>query len=194
MILDQIGARLDRRGVGPPSVVAEQEDVGLEVTFALDGERLGGHVALLDRMGVGDERPRVERVGLDDFLLESEGRLHPLVEGDQPLLADESCRRLRQVRPFVEADAWVRHHHLRIFLEIRGDDDDRDVAGDRVEGQQQIAAHVEVQPSGRQQELVVGLRASLHDRDVEAVFGVSAVGDRLVISAVLGLGEPVGAE
>ena len=88
----------------------------------------------------------------------------------------------------------MRHHNLRIFLEIRGDDDDRDVAGDRVEGQQQIAAHVEVQPSGRQQELVVGLRAALHDRDVEPVFCISAVGDRLVISAMLGLGEPVGAE
>ena len=48
MILDQICARLDRRGVGPPSVVGEQEDVGLEMTFALDGERLGGHVALLN--------------------------------------------------------------------------------------------------------------------------------------------------
>ena len=65
---------------------------------------------------------------------------------------------------------------------------------DRVEGQQKIAAHVEVESSGRQQELVVGLRAALHDRDVEAVFGVSAVGDRLVISAMLGLGEPVGPE
>ena len=85
----------------------------------------------------------------------------------------------------------MRHHHLRIFLEIRGDDDDRDVAGDRVEGQQKIAAHVEIQPSGRQQKLVVGLRPSLDDRDVEPVFRISAVGDRLVISAVLGLGEPV---
>ena len=88
----------------------------------------------------------------------------------------------------------MRHHHLRVFLEIRGDDDDRDVPDDRVEGQQKIAAHVEVQPSGGQQKFVVGLRPALHDRDVEAVFGVGAVGDRLIISAVLGLGEPVGAE
>ena len=88
----------------------------------------------------------------------------------------------------------MRHEHLRVFLEIGGDDDDRDVAGDRVEGEQKIAAHVEVEPSGGQQQLVVGLRAALDDRDVEAVFGVGAVGDRLVISAVLGLGEPVGPE
>ena len=96
--------------------------------------------------------------------------------------------------PFVESDAWMRHHNLRVFLEIRGDHDDRDVAGDRVEGQQKVAAHVEVQPSGRQQQLVVGLRPSLDDRDVEAVFRISAVGDRLIISAVLGLREPVGPE
>ena len=88
----------------------------------------------------------------------------------------------------------MRHEHLRVLLEMGGDDDDRHVAGDRVEGEQKIAAHVEVQPSGGQQELVVGLRAALNDRDVEAVFGVGAVGDRLVISAVLGLGEPVGPE
>jgi hypothetical protein len=88
----------------------------------------------------------------------------------------------------------MRHHHLRIFLEIRGDDHNRDVAVDRVEGQQKIAAHVEIQSSGRQQKLVVGLRAALDDRDIEPVFGIRAVGDRLVISAMLGLGEPVGAE
>ena len=145
-------------------------------------------------MRVGDERPRVERIRLDDFLLESIGRLHPLVEGDKRLLAHESRRRVREVGPFVEADARVRHHHLRVFLEIRGDNDDRDVACDRVEGQQKIAAHVEIQPSGRQQELVVGLRPSLHDRDVQSVFRIGAVGDRLVISAVFGLREPVGAK
>src|SRR6202020_2939349 len=97
----------------------EQEDVGLEVTFALDGERLGGHVALLNRMGVGDEWPRVERIGLDDFLPESIGRAHPLVERDQPFLADESCRRLRQVRPLVESNRRGRHENLWIFLKIR---------------------------------------------------------------------------
>ena len=88
----------------------------------------------------------------------------------------------------------MRHEHLRVFLEVGGDDDDGHVTGDRIEGEQQIAAHVEVEPPGRQQKLVVRLRPALDDRDVEAVLGVSAVGDRLVISAVLGLGEPVGAE
>ena len=71
MILDQVGAGLDGGRVGAVAVVGEQEDVGLEVPLALDRERLGGDVALLDRMLVGDERPRVERIGPDDFLLES---------------------------------------------------------------------------------------------------------------------------
>ena len=88
-------------------------------------------------------------------------------------------------------NAWVRYEDLWIFLEIRGDHDDGDVAGDGVEGEQQIAAHVEIQPSRREQQLVVGLRPALHDRDVETVFRIGAIGDRLVISAVLGLSEPV---
>ena len=45
----------------------------------------------------------------------------------------------------VEADARVRHEHLRILLEIRGDDDKRYVLRGRVERLQQAAAHVEVE-------------------------------------------------
>ena len=88
----------------------------------------------------------------------------------------------------------MRHHHLWIFLEIRRDDHERKVLLDRVEGAQQIAAHVEIELAGHQQDRVVGVRTALHDRHVEAVFCVSAVCDRLIVSAVLGLGEPVGAE
>ena len=88
----------------------------------------------------------------------------------------------------------MRHEHLRVLLEVGGDDDDRHVARDRVEGEQKIAAHVEVEPAGGQQEFVIGLRATLNDRDIEAVFGVGPVSDRLVISAVFGLREPVGPE
>ena len=88
----------------------------------------------------------------------------------------------------------MRHENLRILLEMGSDHDDRHAAGDRVEGEQKIAAHVEVEPSGREQQLVVRLRAALDDRDVEAVLGVGAVGDRLIISAMLGLSQPVGPE
>ena len=86
------------------------------------------------------------------------------------------------------------HHDLRVFLEIRGDDHDRQVLVDRVEGEQQVAAHVEIELARGEQKTVVSLRAALHDRHVEPVFGVSAVDDRLIIAAVLGFGEPVRAE
>ena len=41
---------------------------------------------------------------------------------------------------------------------------------------------------------MAALRAALHDGDLEAVLLVGAVGDRLVEAAMLGFGEPVGAE
>ena len=47
---------------------------------------------------------------------------------------------------------------------------------------------------GEQQHAVVHLRAARHDGDVEAVFLVRAVRDRLIEAAMLGLGDPVGAE
>ena len=87
----------------------------------------------------------------------------------------------------------MRHHDLRVLLEVGGDDDERHVLFDRVEVEQQIAAHVEVELAGGEQQAIVGLRTALHDGHVEAVFLVSAVGDRLIIAAVFGLGEPVGA-
>jgi hypothetical protein len=58
----------------------------------------------------------------------------------------------------------------------------------------QVAAHVELDAVGQQQGAVVDLRAAGDDRDVEAAFGVGAIGDRLVEAAMFGLGQPVGAE
>ena len=174
-------------------MIGEQEDIRLEVALLLDRVGLGGHVALLDRILVGDERRRVEVVGFDVLVLEAVGGLHPVIERRQPFLADEGGR-LGQVVPFVEPDAGMRHHDLRILLEIRRDDDDRQVLLDRVEVDEHVAAHVEIDLAGGQQQAVVGLRAALQDRHVEAVFRVGAVDHRLIIAAVLGLGEPVGAE
>jgi hypothetical protein len=48
--------------------------------------------------------------------------------------------------------------------------------------------------AGEQQLAVRRLRPALRDGHVEAVFLVSAVGEGLVEAAMLGLGEPVGAE
>ena len=88
----------------------------------------------------------------------------------------------------------MRHHHLRLLLEGGGDDAQRNVLRDRVEGLLHVAAHVEVDLAGEQQRPAADLRSALHDGHVEPAGGVGAVGDRLVVAAMLGLGEPVGAE
>ena len=86
------------------------------------------------------------------------------------------------------------HHHLRVLLEVGRDDAQRNVLLHGVEGLQQVAAHVEVDLAGQQQRPPADLRAALHDGDVEAAGRIGAVGDRLIVAAMLGLGEPVGAE
>jgi hypothetical protein len=48
--------------------------------------------------------------------------------------------------------------------------------------------------AGNQQHAIVVVRAARHDGDVEPVFLVGAVGQRLEKSAVLGFGHPVGSE
>jgi hypothetical protein len=53
---------------------------------------------------------------------------------------------------------------------------------------------VEVHAAGQHERAVVHLRAARNDGDVEAAFGIGAVGDRLVEAAMFGLGKPVGAE
>ena len=88
----------------------------------------------------------------------------------------------------------MRHHHLRLLLEGGGDDAQRNVLRDGVEGLQHVAAHVEVDLAGEQQRPAGDLRAALLDGDLEAAGGIGAVGDGLVVAAMLGLGEPVGAE
>ena len=57
-----------------------------------------------------------------------------------------------------------------------------------------FGAHEEVELADRQQEPVVHVRPARHDGHIESVFPVSAVGQRLIVAAVLGLRQPVGAE
>ena len=57
-----------------------------------------------------------------------------------------------------------------------------------------IGAHVEIDASGGQQQAIVALRAALQDRDLEAVFGIGAIGQRLIEAAMLRLGAPIGRE
>src|SRR5262245_47994829 len=88
----------------------------------------------------------------------------------------------------------MRDENLRIFLEAGGHRNGRNILRDRIERLQLSGAHEEVEPTDRQQDAVVYVRPSGHDRDVETVLPVRAVGDRLVETAMLGLGDPVGAE
>jgi hypothetical protein len=135
---------------------------------------------------------RVEGVGLALFLGEAVFGHHPLVVGGEAVVPDQE-RQVEKLLPAV-GDAGMGEDDLRVLLEDRGDVDDRDFLGRGVEGLQQVAAHVELDAVGQQERAVVDLRAAGDDLDVEAAFGVGAVGDRLVEAAMFGLGEPVGAE
>ena len=88
----------------------------------------------------------------------------------------------------------MRHHDLRIFLEIGRDDNDRQLLFGGGKAKQHIAAHVEFDLAGGEQQAIVGLGAALQNGHIEPVFGVGAVDDRLIIAAMFGLGEPIGAE
>ena len=96
--------------------------------------------------------------------------------------------------PFVEADAGMRHEDLRVFLEVGGDRDGRDVVLHRQEIADHVAAHEELDLAGDQEHAAVRRRAALEDGDVQAVFGVSPVDESLVIAAGLRIGDPIGAE
>ena len=87
--------------------------------------------------------------------------------------------------------ARVGDDDLRVFLEDGGEVHHGDVFLRGREGLQQIAAHVEIHPAGQHQGAVVHLGATRHDGDVEAAFGIGAIGDRLIEAAVFGLGDPV---
>ena len=91
-------------------------------------------------------------------------------------------------------DIGMGDQHLRLLLEDRGDFDERDVFLNRRERLQQIAGHVELRLAGQHQRTVRRLRSALHDGDLQPVFLIGAVGDRLVEAAMLGLRQPVRAE
>ena len=79
----------------------------------------------------------------------------------------------------------MRDQDLRILLEDRRNGQRRNVPLDGIERLERVRAHVEFDFPGRQQDAVVHLRAAGHDRDVEAVLAIGAVGESLIESAVL---------
>ncbi len=99
-----------------------------------------------------------------------------------------------EILELVHADAGMRHEDLRVLLEHGRDDLGRDVLLHRRIGLEHVAAHVEVDLADRKQQPVVGLWAARQDRHIKPELGVGPVDDRLVEAAVLGLGQPIGAE
>ncbi len=63
-----------------------------------------------------------------------------------------------------------------------------------VKSRDHVAAHVEVDLAGDEQQAVIDLRSAGPDGDIEAVFLVSAVDDGLKMAAMFGFGQPIGGE
>ena len=75
-----------------------------------------------------------------------------------------------------------------------GHGDGRNVVLDGQEIADHVAAHEELDLAGDQQHAPVRHGAALENCDVQPVFRVSAVNERLVVTAGLWIGDPVGAE
>ena len=118
---------------------------------------------------------------------------HPLEIAGQPFLGHEQRQRFQVFEP-LRLDLRVHQKYLRVFLEDRGDADDGHLVGHRVERQQIVGRHREVEFAGHEQDAVVDVRPARHDRHVKAVAFIGAVSNRLEETAMLGLGHPVGAE
>ena len=156
-------------------------------------KRLRGHIALHRAFRIDDERLRIRSVRPHLRILEAVIGLEPLIIGGDALRRDEQ-RQIFQILEFVDALIGMGDEDLRVFLEQRGDLDHRHVLGDGIKTLQRVGAEEEIDLADRQQDLIVRARAARHDGDVEAVFPVGAVGQRLVEAAVLALRHPIGAE
>src|SRR5262249_18935203 len=126
LLLDEIAARLDQGRIGVEAVIGQQEDLRLEAAMLLDRIWFRGDVTLHRRVLVGQERLRVERVGLHLGFAESELGLHPLEIGSDALLGDEQGQLLK-VLEFLHARVGMRDQDLRVLLEHRRDRDRRDL-------------------------------------------------------------------
>ena len=175
-------------------MVCEQEDAGLEAGLLLDREGLGRDIALHHRLLVGQEGRGVEGVGANLLVLEAELRFHPLEVRGLTFLGQHDVVGLLEVKKGVVALARMGDEALRLLLENRGDDHGGHVFLHGQEGLDHVAAHVVIEAARQQHQAAIGLRPAHDDFDIEAGLGIGAVGNGLIIPAVFGLGEPVGAE
>ena len=118
----------------------------------------------------------------------------PLIIGGKTLASDQQLVGIGEIGEIIESLVGMRHQDLRVFLEARGDDDGGNLLADGREGLDQVAAHVEIDAAHGEQHAVIGLRAARHDLDIEPACGIGAIDHGLIIAAMLGLGDPVGAE
>ena len=191
---DQVAARLDQSRIGVETLIGEQKDFRLESRLLLDRERLRRDVALHRAVLVGEERLRVEGVGL--HLRSRRSRNRPSATENRwrcPPWRRTSVSRLRSSN-FSTPASGCAISTCGSFWNMAATATVRNVLLDRVERLQRVGAHEEVELADRQQQPVVHVRAARHDGDVEAVRPIGAVGERLVEAAVLGLRHPVGAE
>ena len=94
----------------------------------------------------------------------------------------------------LDALIGMRDQHLRVLLEHGGDLDGRHVLLDGVETLQRVGAQKKsILPTSSSMRLLA-FGPPWDDGDIEAVFAVGAVGERLIEAAMLGFRHPVGAE
>jgi hypothetical protein len=156
---------------------------------------LGGDVALLHRFRIGDERRRVEGVGNALRRVETELGDHPLEIGLEARVAEDELICVLQVFPGVHPlpgmassapAALSGNARRRPSAECSARRQRRPAACCRPCGSRILPAS----SSGRL--FTCGPPWAIVD--LEAAGLVGAVGDRLIVAAMLGLGEPVGAE
>ena len=158
-----------------------------------DRERLARQIALLDRLGIGEERRDAEGIGPDLVVGVAEFALQKDPAADAGVGADHDRLALQRGEAVI-ALAGMGDQHRGVFLEDRRDRDHRDVLLHEIERDEGVRREVEVEPAGGEQLRVVDLRSALPQRHVEPVPPVDPGGDRLVIAAMLGLGLPIRAK
>ena len=118
----RFAARFDQGRVGVEAVIRQQDDARLEFGGFFDRERLRGDIALHRALLVGDERLRIEGVGLDLRLAETVFGFQPLEIARNAFLGHEQRQRL-QVFEFGDLRFRMGQEDLRILLEDGGDRD-----------------------------------------------------------------------
>ena len=193
LLVDDLVPRLDQGRIGVKAVVGDQDHARLDPGRLLDRIGLRGDVALHRALLVGEERLRVEGIGPHLLLVEAVLRLQPLIIAGDAFLGDEQRQRL-EIFKLGDLQFRVRQKNLRILLEDRRHRRHRHIVGDGIKGLQRVRGHEEIELARDQERAVVGVGAARHDGDVEPVFLVGAVGDRLEEAAMLGFRDPVGSE